>query len=98
VQPMVAAWRCARERRRLHGSVATAVATAAARSTVITAERSRFADTARRYIDTRLTAARRVAEFGACERLFAAWHVLHLPLFAMLLVVGVVHVVAVHMY
>jgi hypothetical protein len=43
-------------------------------------------------------AARRVAEFEACERLFAAWHVLHLPLFVMLVIVGIVHVIAVHVY
>jgi hypothetical protein len=49
-------------------------------------------------VSSRLHAARRVAEFEACERLFAAWHILHLPLFVMLLVVGVVHVVAVHVY
>ena len=54
--------------------------------------------TARQYIDDRLAAARRVVEFGAFERLFSLWHALHLPLFLMLLIAGVVHVVAVHVY
>jgi hypothetical protein len=49
---------------------------------------------ARRHIDL----ARRVVELGTYERLFALWHLLHLPLFFMLLVAGVVHVVAVHLY
>ena len=55
-------------------------------------------DTAMRYVDARLAATRRVVEFGAFERLFSLWHALHLPLFLMLLIAGVVHVVAVHLY
>ncbi|BAU50419.1 hypothetical protein SVA_3885 [Sulfurifustis variabilis] len=39
-----------------------------------------------------------VAQFGAYERLFSLWHVLHVPLMVILLFSGVVHVVAVHMY
>ena len=48
----------------------------------------------RRHID----AVRRVTELTTYERLFSLWHVLHLPLFFMLLVAGIVHVVAVHVY
>ena len=51
-----------------------------------------------RYIDDRLCATRRVVEFAAFERLFSLWHALHLPLFMMLLIAGIVHVVAVHVY
>ena len=54
--------------------------------------------TAVRYIDDRLAATRRVVEFDAFERLFSLWHALHLPLFLMLLIAGVVHVAAVHLY
>ena len=32
------------------------------------------------------------------ERLFAAWHVLHLPLFFMLILTAILHVIAVHQY
>lgn len=32
------------------------------------------------------------------ERLFALWHVMHLPLFVLMLVAAVIHVVAVHLY
>jgi hypothetical protein len=49
---------------------------------------------ARRHIDL----VRRVKELSTYERLFALWHVLHLPLFFMLLVAGIVHVIAVHLY
>jgi hypothetical protein len=54
--------------------------------------------TAGGYIDDRLSATRRVVEFSSFERLFSLWHALHMPLFLMLLIAGVVHVVAVHVY
>jgi hypothetical protein len=62
------------------------------------ARRHGLLETAASYIDDRLSATRRVVEFSAFERLFSLWHALHLPLFLMLLVAGVVHVVAVHVY
>ena len=34
----------------------------------------------------------------AVRRLFSYWHVLHIPLFFMLLIAGIVHVIAVNMY
>ena len=51
-----------------------------------------------RHIGAHLASIRKVAEFRFYERFFAVWHVLHYPLFLMLLVSGVVHVIAVHMY
>lgn len=48
----------------------------------------------RLYVDTIV----KVAEFDFYQRLFALWHVLHLPLFILLIITGVFHVVAVHMY
>ncbi len=59
--------------------------------------RQRARDT-RRYILVFLATARRVVEFSFYERMFALWHVLHFPLFLLLIVAAVVHVVAVHMY
>lgn len=50
------------------------------------------------HIGARLASIRKVAEFHFYERLFAIWHVLHFPLFLMLILTGVVHVIAVHMY
>ncbi len=46
----------------------------------------------------RVAAAAAVYRYTAFERLFGVWHLLHLPLYFMLIVTGVVHVVAVHMY
>ena len=59
---------------------------------------SRFEKVVNRYIRERLEATRRFAEFENYARLFSWWHVLHLPLFIMMIVSGIVHVVAVHIY
>jgi hypothetical protein len=45
-----------------------------------------------------LAAVNKTAAFVFYERLFALWHVLHVPLFALLLFAAVIHVVAVHLY
>lgn len=45
-----------------------------------------------------LQAARDAAQFRAFERVFALWHVLHIPLVWLLVVSALIHVVAVHMY
>lgn len=39
-----------------------------------------------------------VARFTAYERLFSLWHILHVPFVFMLVISGIVHVIAVHMY
>ena len=38
------------------------------------------------------------ASFQAYERLFSAWHALHLPLMFVMLIAGTVHVIAVNLY
>jgi hypothetical protein len=86
------------ERRRLHSYVARAIRTASARRTVIDAHADGLRTAALRYGASRLGAARRVAEFEACERLFSLWHVIHIPLFILMIVAAVVHIVAVHIY
>ena len=43
-------------------------------------------------------AVNRAAAFAFYERLFALWHVLHMPLFILLVLAAIVHVVAVHLY
>jgi hypothetical protein len=61
-------------------------------------ERRRYYRDARRYLRAYLGVVRKIAEHSFYERLFALWHVLHLPLFFMLLISGVVHVFAVHVF
>jgi hypothetical protein len=41
---------------------------------------------------------RQILELHFYERLFAIWHVLHIPLFIMMVITGFVHVYAVHAY
>ena len=82
----------------LRGYVRRELRMAARRSPTIAAERKRLRRAALGYIDTRLIATRRVAEFEAYERLFSLWHVLHLSMFFMLLIAGVAHVIAMHVY
>jgi hypothetical protein len=43
-------------------------------------------------------AVNKTAAFVFYERLFALWHVLHLPLFAILVFAAIIHVLAVHLY
>lgn len=85
-------------RRRLHRHVAQQIRSLRDGPAGAGARRRQLRRTAETYIDDRLAATRRVVEFGAFERLFSLWHALHLPLFLMLLVAGIAHVVAVHVY
>ncbi|KPK68427.1 MAG: hypothetical protein AMJ84_11200 [Acidithiobacillales bacterium SM23_46] len=53
---------------------------------------------ANQMLKTYLDTARNAAQFQAYERMFSLWHVLHVPFVFMLVISGVVHVIAVHMY
>lgn len=86
------------ERRRLTRQAARELHLAASRSHGVAERRGQVEKALRGYIARRLQATRQVVEFEAYERLFSLWHVLHLPLFFMLLIAGVAHVVAVHVY
>jgi hypothetical protein len=55
---------------------------------------TRIARIVRRYS----AAVLKAAELGFYERLFALWHVLHLPLFFLMVGTGIIHVWAVHHY
>ena len=67
-------------------------------SPLIAEHRDRLKAVTRRYVARRLRSVRRVADFTFYERLFAWWHVLHYPLFIVLIVAATVHILAVHMY
>jgi len=43
-------------------------------------------------------ALRKTAAFRVYERLFSLWHILHLPLFFMMIITAVIHIFAVHLY
>jgi hypothetical protein len=97
VRPPACAASAALARRRLRRHVRASLA-ASSLAQVGEARRRGLLDSATTYIDDRLSATRRVVEFSSFERLFSLWHALHMPLFVMLLIAGVVHVVAVHVY
>lgn len=76
------------------------------RTLKVTARRNHWSrrETSRQYRAANLLVARhlstvlKVAEFNFYERFFALWHVFHMPLFLLLVVAMVMHVIAVHMY
>ncbi len=43
-------------------------------------------------------ALRQAAAFKVYEQLFSLWHILHLPLFIMMIITAIIHIFAVHMY
>ncbi len=98
IAPFAIASRAVLARRRIRAYVRAAVRAAAAGSATLAAERPRIERVAREYAQRRIHASRRVAEFRIYEWLFSLWHVLHIPLFFMLLAAGIVHVIAVNVY
>jgi hypothetical protein len=97
-RPVAAMLLCHWAMYRLGRYVHNALRRAARASPSIGTHRDTLVAAADRYARSRLTAARRVTEFESCERLFGMWHLVHVPLFGMLLVAGIVHVVAVNVY
>jgi hypothetical protein len=53
---------------------------------------------ARKQIDEYLESVVKASQFAVWERLFSAWHLIHVPFLYLLVFSGIVHVVAVHMY
>lgn len=51
-----------------------------------------------RVIDQYFSSLRRITVFRLYERLFSLWHILHLPLFIMMIITAVIHIFAVHLY
>ncbi len=61
----------------------------------VVSERER---SARAHLGSHISAAVAMAVFGFYERTLALWHLFHFPLFIMLVLTAIIHVVAVHMY
>lgn len=98
LRPVLGAVGAAGARRRLRRFARAAQSKTRGSQAALPASLARQREAALRYVDDRLAATRRVVEFAAFERLFSLWHALHMPLFLMLLIAGVVHVFAVHLY
>jgi len=98
VKPIAVAAVAIHSRWSLRWYVSRALRSAARKSAVIAGQRRRLRGTALAYVNRRIAATRRLADFQAFERLFSLWHALHIPLIVMLLLAGIVHVVVVHLY
>jgi hypothetical protein len=98
LKPVVVGFAAAKARWQLHRYIRRGLRASARASTVIAAESKRLRRVATAYIDRRLTATQRVAEFQGYERLFSLWHALHIPLIFMLIIAAIVHVIAVNVY
>jgi hypothetical protein len=61
-------------------------------------EQKMHIELARKHVFDFVQAVSRAAQLTLWERMFSAWHLLHVPLFFLLLVSGIVHVIAVHLY
>jgi hypothetical protein len=60
--------------------------------------RSKLNKESKKLIYRRIKDLRSICSLGTKEILFSYWHILHLPLFIMLIFSGIVHVAAVHLY
>jgi hypothetical protein len=87
-----------RLRRALKRDVAALIEHRAADSPLIEAHQGRLLAGAERYLDQRLATYRKFAQLKGCERLFGLWHVVHFPLFLVMVAAAIIHVVAVHAY
>ena len=74
------------------------IAERAASSQSVAANRGKLKRASSAYIRHFIRLVGRVAQFTLYERLFSLWHVLHMPLFFMMVISALLHVLAVHMY
>jgi hypothetical protein len=96
--PFALAGRYQSSHRELCNYAQDAIADAATRHKTVAAQQARFEQVTVDYISRRLHATRALAEYQVYERLFAAWRVLHVPLFLVLIAAVVVHIISVHVY
>ena len=57
-----------------------------------------FISQAKVYLGDYFLCLRKISQLSLYHRLFSVWHILHMPLYIILLITGIVHVIAVHMY
>ncbi len=74
------------------------IAAQAAASASVAANVGKLQQASSTYIESFVSLIGRVAQFTLYERMFSFWHVLHMPLFFMMIISALLHVLAVHMY
>ena len=87
-----------RERRILSAFCAEQLAKEAQRSDLIARHSKRLHWAVDRYLHLHMARLRLLARVQAYERLFALWHVVHLPFFVLLVLSVALHIFAVHRY
>lgn len=97
-KPLVVAVKTVAARWRLRRYVRKSLRVAALKSPALAAQRKRLRRAAAAYINRRLIATRRLAAFESFQQLFSLWYVLHVPMIFVLVIAGIVHVIAVHVY
>jgi hypothetical protein len=98
VLPVRLAWITRVERWKLMRFVRRRLLVESVCSEFLAQHRKRFEKITRHYVATHLRSVRSVAEFVAYQRLFALWHVVHRPFFAILLIALSIHLYAVYRY
>ncbi len=91
-------WKAGRVRAQLLADARAILAQEAAAHSWSRSTRRRHFKSVRTHLNQFFVAVRRAAAFAVYERLFALWHVLHLPLFFLLILTAVLHVIAVHTF
>lgn len=91
-------WETRRAYRRLLRDARRELLRKSATSQAVDRHADRLGDAIGRYLAGHLGQVRQVARFNAFERLFALWHVVHVPFFLMMILSAVFHVFAVHMF
>jgi hypothetical protein len=85
-------------RERIMSEVSGAILSNAAKQKWSRAQEKTHLSMARQHVSEFLGAVSRAAQLTFWERIFSLWHLFHVPLFFLLLVSGVIHVIAVHLY
>jgi hypothetical protein len=70
----------------------------AAASPTVAENAAKLREASSTYIRSFVTLVGRITQFTLYERLFSLWHVLHMPLFFMMVISALLHVLAVHLY
>ncbi len=84
--------------RQLKAKAMAVLESASSESLVVGEHQARLQQNMKNYLHTRTLLLRKFAQYRAFESLFSLWHIVHYPLFLLLVLAAIVHVVAVHMY
>jgi hypothetical protein len=91
-------WRWQKLRGRLLQEVKAAIETEGKRHGWGWNKRRKQLGLVKEHLSIYFAAVNKAARFGVYDRMFAFWHVLHMPLFFMLVLTAILHVIAVHLY